>query len=313
MTKALAAITGATGFLGRHLVQTLHDQGWAVRLLARRDPINAVPLGIQAQVVIGDLEDQAALDALCRGADVVIHAAGLVRARSAAAFNAVNAQGARRLAQAAADAGTPHVLLISSLAAREPHLSEYAASKRAGETVAREVLAHRLTVVRPPAIYGPGDRETFRLFEAVSRLPVLPVFDSRARIAMIHAEDAADQIAALASGLPTGGVLALSDARSDGYGWRELLQTAAKAVGTAPKLAPAPNFLLFAGGAFGSAARLMGAAPMLTLGKARELTHRNWGINAEEQTKNVPPARFGLPEGFAQTVNWCRKVGWLAK
>jgi nucleoside-diphosphate-sugar epimerase len=313
VTKRLAAITGATGFLGRHLVQTLQDQGWVVRLLARRDPIAAGQLGRETQVIIGDLDDRAALEALCRGADVVIHAAGLVRARSAAAFTAVNAHGAHRLAQAAAAVGTPHVVLISSLAAREPQLSDYAASKRAGEDAARDVLAQRLTVVRPPAIYGPGDREIFRLFHAVARLPVLPVFNSRARIAMIHAEDAAQQIAALAAAAPAGGVLALSDARSEGYGWRELLQTAANAVGTAPKLAPAPNFLLLAGGAMGSLARLTGAAPMLTVGKARELSHPNWGINAEEQTKNVPKARFGLPEGFAQTVNWCRKVGWLAK
>jgi nucleoside-diphosphate-sugar epimerase len=164
------AITGATGFLGQHLLKAFADAGWTVRVLARRDPIATFGSMARLEVTPGDIEDEGALRALCHGADVVIHAAGLVKARRDADFHRINADGADRLAQAAqAVAPAAHVILISSLAAREPQLSPYAASKRAAEVMMAARLGDRLTIVRPTAIYGPGDRETFALFAAAAR------------------------------------------------------------------------------------------------------------------------------------------------
>jgi hypothetical protein len=144
----VVAVTGATGFLGRHLVRALANDGWKPRVLVRRDPIHPLWRDIEIEVVTGDLKTPGALDRLCQGAEVVIHVAGLIKAASLDGFNAVNRDGARAAAQAAKAAGA-RFILVSSLAAREPQLSNYAASKRAGEDAVREISPERPD--RPPA------------------------------------------------------------------------------------------------------------------------------------------------------------------
>jgi uncharacterized protein YbjT (DUF2867 family) len=304
-----AAVTGATGFLGRHLVKALAEDGWTVRILARRDVLTPEWRGFQPQVVIGDLGDTAALGRLCAGADVVIHAAGLIKAANRAAFDAVNRDGAQRTAAAAKVAGAP-MILISSLAAREPQLSDYAASKRAGEDAARAVLGEMLTVVRPPAIYGPGDRETLQIFTAAQSSPFLPVFDPAARLCLIHVTDAAAQIAALASTPRKNGVFALSDDRREGYGWVELMTAAADAIGREPNFITVQPWTIRL--AAHICAGLTGGRAMFGPGKARELLHPDWSV-AGTPFLERPAAVFDLREGFAQSVIWYRMHGWIKR
>lgn len=307
----LAAVTGATGFLGRQLVASLAREGWTVRALVRRDAVLAAPLGVEPEIVIGGLSDADALERLCRGAEVLVHAAGLIKARARTDFAMVNADGARRAAQAARGSGVARMVLVSSLAAREPQLSDYAASKRAGETAATEVFGERLSIVRPPAIYGPGDVETLAVFEAARRLPFAPMFDPRARIAMIHVEDAARQIAAATVEPPGRRLVALSDARDDGYSWSEIATAAANAVGRSPRLVRLPSFVLNIAGFIGAAQRLTGQNPIVGPGKAREMRHLDWGLHPEERWDGAPAARFDLAEGFAHTVASWRVAGEL--
>ena len=167
----LAAVTGATGFIGRHLVAELHRAGWRVRLLLRREPDVAEWRDLPPpQVVAGALDDDAALERLVEGADVVIHLAGLIKAARRRDFLAVNRDGAAAMARAVERvAPGARFVLVSSLAAREPQLSDYAASKRAGEGAVLEVLGSRATVLRPPVVYGPGDRETLVFFQLAGR------------------------------------------------------------------------------------------------------------------------------------------------
>ena len=304
----LVAVTGATGFLGRHLVRSLAEDGWTVRILARRDVLCPEWRGLAPQVVVGDVHDPAALQRLCAGADVVVHAAGLIKARDRAAYDAVNRDGARATALAADGAGA-RMILVSSLAAREPRLSDYAASKRAGEDAARAVLGGRLSVVRPPAIYGPGDRETLPVFAAAQAWPFLPVFGSRARLCLIQVEDAAAQIAALAAA-PRAGVFALSDARREGYGWAEVMTAAAAAVGRRPRLIAIPHWTIRL--AAHMCAFLTGGRAIFGPGKAREMLHPDWSV-AVDEVLAVPPPRFGLAEGFAQAVVWYRRRGWIKR
>lgn len=280
-----------------------------MRILARRDPIDPLWRTLRPEVVLGDVADDDALARLCRGADTVVHAAGLVKAPSRAAFDAVNVEGARRVALAAKDA--PHVLLISSLTAREPGLSHYSASKAGGEAVMQAILGPRLTIARPCAIYGPGDRELLPVFQAAGISPVLPVLSAQARIAMIHVADAAAQAAALAAAPAPGQPLVLCDARPDGYGWRELMAAAARATGRAPVLAPVPQVLLRLIGVTNDFSALLGASPMLTSAKARELLFPAWTAAAHELPASKPAPRHDLDTGFADTVAWYRAQGWL--
>ena len=310
MARGVAALTGATGFLGRALCETLTSRGWTLRVLAR--PEAEPPPG--AEIVIGRLADQGALDRLADGADLVVHLAGLVKARTPAGFGPVNVLGARHMAEAAARrAPDAHLVLVSSLSAREPQLSAYAASKAAGEVEVQEVLApERLTIVRPPAIYGPGDRETLALFRAVARLPVMPSPGTRsARLAMIHVVDAAVQIADLAERDATGQVFALADGRPEGYGWGEIVDEAARAVGRRPWVLPTPRAAILALGLAGSIAGRLGPAQFMTLGKAREALHGDWGVGSQELAAGLTPPQFDLASGFANAVAGYRAQGWL--
>jgi nucleoside-diphosphate-sugar epimerase len=292
-------------------VRILADGGWRVRVLSRRDPFDPLWLGVTPQVVPGAMGDPRALAALCDGADAVIHAAGVVKAPNRAAFDAINVDGARQIADAAAAAGTPHLLLVSSLSAREDGLSHYSASKRAGEVAAAEVAGTRLTVARPCAIYGPGDRELLAVFQAAAVSPLLPVLSPTARLAMVHVQDAARQIAALAATRPCGRTFAVCDSNPSGYLWRDLMIAAARACGRSPRLAPIPKAFVQAIGITNDFTALFGGSPMLTSAKARELLHPDWSVSAGELAPGRPQAMFDLAGGFSDTVAWYRSAAWM--
>ncbi len=304
-------MTGATGFLGRRLTSALAVAGWRVRVLVRK-PADATWTDPRPEVIAGDLGDRSALERLVSGAQVVIHGAGLIKARDRAAFFAANAKGAEHLAAVAGE-GDGRMILVSSLAARSPELSDYAASKRAGEMAALAVLGDRLMVVRPPAIYGPGDRETLGLFKLAAASPVVPMPDDPAtRLALTYVDDvAAHLVEAVGAGWAPG-VFALGGARPEGYGWREIFTEAAVAMGRAPALAPIPPWVIRAAASVSeTAGSLRGSPAIFNRGKARELLHRDWSVTDGE----LPPEPRGpwldLPTGFARTVAWYRSAGWL--
>lgn len=312
----VVAVTGATGFLGRHAVVELAARGWRVRAMVRSQPIHPLWKDLEPEIVLGSLSDRAALARLVTGADAVLHIAGLIKARDDAEFMTVNRDGTRALAEAIRDhAPGAQLLVVSSLAAREPGLSGYSASKRAGEEVAFEVLGReRVGVIRPPAIYGPGDRETLVFFQ-LARNRVIPLLGGpEARMALIHVQDAAAVIAGRLEAGPSGAVQAIADQRPAGYGWQEILAAGAAALGTAsPRYFRVPAGLLRGVGAVGGPlARLAGQSAMLSAGKVRELLHEDWAVSPAELWREPgrPPVH-GLAEGFAATAAWYKAAGWL--
>lgn len=312
--RPLVALTGATGFIGQRLVPLLAADGWRVRLLLRRDPARPEWRNVQPQVVAGDLADPVALRHLVTGADAVVHVAGLIKATRRRHFYAINHQGSIALADAVlAAAPAARFLHVSTIAAREPSLSDYAGSKRAGEDAVRERLGQRVTVLRPPAVYGPGDRESLVFFQMASKrfVPLAGAADARA--AMIHVDDLTALLLALLREAPQGAVLTAADARPDGYSWREVFHAAALAVGNpAARLFHAPAAMLHAIALAGDLGRALGTANMLSHQKLGELRHRDWSVSAAEWAR--PPGwepRYQLAEGFGQAVAWYRRAGWL--
>lgn len=265
---------------------------------------------VQPEVVLGDLENDAALDALTDGVDVIVHGAGLIKAAGWTDFAAVNIKGVERVARRA---GAARMALISSLAAREPGLSDYAATKRAGEAAAQAVLGERLVILRPPAIYGPGDRETLSLFKLAAVSPVMPLPGAeKARLALAHVDDVAAVVADRLQDPWTAGTFAIGGARPEGYGWREIFAAAAAAMNRSPVLAPAPAWLIqFAAAASEWSARSSGVPTIFTRGKAREILHPDWTVSEAELPPGPPRAGIDLRTGFDQTVAWYRKMGWL--
>jgi nucleoside-diphosphate-sugar epimerase len=168
-------------------------------------------------------------------------------------------------------------------------------------------------IVRPPAIYGPWDRALLALFRAL-RLPFVPLFGAEAaRLALIHVEDAAEAIAALAGRGPARRILEISDERPAGYSWREILGQAAEAMDLRPTLVPVPGATLLAAAAIAESVAAIGRFPaMLSRGKAREMLHPDWTVDARAGPgQDVWKPRLSLAAGLAGTVSWYRRMSWL--
>jgi len=313
----LVAITGATGFFGRYIVEAFRAGGWRVRILARQAVDHPQLAGLELDVVSGDLSNEQALRDLVDGADAIVHAAGLIKAASAAAFEAINIRGTANLARAIEERGVrARVLMVSSMAAREPQLSSYARTKRAGEELLTAVLSPRCdwTIVRPCAIYGPWDRETLAFFRAVDYHIFLRPSVADGRIAVIHAADAAAAIAKLCDEGPARSVFELTDERVQGYSWDEIVGTVEAAMDCKAFVIPVPGPLIRAAAAVSlAAARVLRRTPMFTPEKAREILHADWGSRAECQPpRSLWRPAIGLAEGFRNTVCWYRDQRWLA-
>jgi nucleoside-diphosphate-sugar epimerase len=304
-TSRLVALTGATGFVGRHILARAAAGGARVRVLAR-DPARLPALPPHTEVVAGGLGDDRALADLVEGAAAVIHCAGAVRGATRAQFDRVNVAGAKACADAAASAGVGRFLLVSSLAAREPTLSHYAASKRAGEDAVRDA-APIVTIVRPPAIYGPGDREMLPLFRLMAR-GYAPVFgNADARFSMIFVTDLADAtVAWLHADAPPATIFEPDDGRTDGHGWGDVCKTVQSITGRPVRPLRVPAAILALPAAINYAAgRLSALTPMLTPGKLRELRHPDWVCRRREPGNALgwKPAH-DLRSGLLATPGW---------
>ena len=273
------ALTGAGGFIGSTVGRRLTQQGYRVRALYRGPPSTRIPHA-DFTVIHGDLFDDTSLAELLNGADHVIHCAGLVKAARANRFKQVNTTGtARLLEQVCRVAPGATGILVSSLAARHPHLSAYAASKSAAEAMLRDRYAELpWHLVRPPATYGPGDRELVSLWRAMRR-GLLPVpGDGQQRISLIHVEDLAALLVKLLEVRPARDLpLEPDDGTAGGYAWPDIARCGEQAFGRRVRIVPIPAAVLRVVGLTNqAAARLLHYAPMLTPGKVRELLHPDW-------------------------------------
>jgi len=319
MSRTLA-LTGSTGFIGATLLRKLTRAGWKVHALHRHSVSRfRLDAGEDAiEWVRGSLEDSASLVRLVRGAEVVVHCAGAIRGASADEFRKVNVEGVMRLADASQKSRPrPRVLLISSLAAREPQLSHYAASKRAGEDALRSAAAGMSwTALRPPAVYGPGDRETLPLVRCMQR-GVSPILGrSDARFSLLFVDDLADAVRhLLESAQWSEAPFEIHDGQTGGYTWEELIQTVAQIIGRPVRRFRIPDWFIQAA-ARGNLwlSRGIGYAPMLTPGKVRELTHPNWVCNdaALRQATGWGP-RFQLEAGMRRTLEHLRNGRWMVE
>lgn len=312
--KPLAAVTGGTGFVGRFILSDLTKAGFRIRMLVRSEPLHPMVPDLDAEIVLGDLSDQAALERLCEGADVIIHGAGLIKAKSREQFFAVNEGGSINLAKAAAKTAPKTALVVvSSMAARAPELSDYAASKRAGEDAVTENAAAPVTILRPSAVYGRWDKETFPLFQMALRGRIFAPNAPDARICLINAADVSGAVTAIAAAADCDAVYELSDDVQAGYTWDDIARAAGKSVNTSPRVTRIPAFVLRAAGhVSGFGARVIGKTPILTAGKVREMLHGDWSSSPEVQ----PPTGLWRPQvtleaGFSETAQWYKSQSWL--
>lgn len=284
------------------LCAELLQRGYRVRALIR-NPDKARELSdLGVTLIQGDLDDTAALQSLVADTTAVIHAAGAVRGSCQQDFDRINVAGTDRLLAAIETLSQPpRLLLLSSLTAREAELSWYASSKHRSEELLQSHSGIDWLVLRPPAVYGPGDKEMLPVFQAMSR-GIAPVpGKTTARISLIHVNDLVTAlIACLETDATRHQTLTLCDGRENGYNWHDMADMASIVWERKVRLWQVPPRLLDCVAWINvQSARLTGRAPMLTPPKLRELRHSDWVVDNEtiaEVTSWQP--EIGLQKGL---------------
>ncbi len=246
------------------------------------------------------------------GADAVIHIAGTINAATRADFDAGNVDGTASIVAAARAAGVARFVHVSSLAARLPGLSDYGASKAAAEGVVR-AAGFAAAIVRPPGVYGPGDRETLAIFKLVARgLALLP---GHGRSSWIEVGDLATALLAVAASDWTG-VAEIDDghvgAAGGGYSHADFALAVGAAVGRRPRMIRLSPRILRLGATVDTALAGRQRTPTLSHDRARYLAHPDWVVVTDA---GLPPGVWSpavdLPTGLARTARWYRAAGWL--
>jgi nucleoside-diphosphate-sugar epimerase len=274
------AITGATGFIGTGLLKHLVAQGFHVRALYRPVSTPRPDHAESVQWQAGDLDDIESLRALVAGVDAIVHCAGAVRGTSLKQFEETNTTGVSHLLVAAVEQKVPRFLLMSSLAAREPTLSAYASSKKSGEDALLEFRDRIFCdILRPPAVYGPGDREMMPLLQLIKRGIVPVIGEKDGRFSLIYVDDLVEAVSCLLRSDPSqkSRCFELHDGHPDGYNWQQIMTIATRLNGKKPRRLAIPRALLqIIALTNAGLARLLGYRPMLTPGKVREIFHPDW-------------------------------------
>ena len=321
-----ALVTGATGFVGGHLVERLARDGHEVTALVRSPGKAARLLKPDIRLERGDLHDAAALSRAVDGQDVVFHVAGSVAARNEAAYLAGNRDGTRNVVRAAEAAGSPRFVHVSSMAAGGPSrkgvpmtaadqprpVTAYGRSKLAAEEVVR-ASALPWTILRPPTIYGPNDRDNLIKVFRIARTGIAPVFgDGSMELSAVYAPDLADALV-LAAKAPTAAGQVYYANHPEVLTSAGLVREIGRAMGRTVRIVGVPEPLarvILA--ATGGVAGLLGRVTILNLDKANEFFQPAWtGDAAPLMTDTGWRPAHDMASGLAETWRWYRSAGWV--
>lgn len=228
----LVTIYGGSGFVGRQIARKMAKRGWRVRVAVRRpnEAIFVRPYGAVGQVepVLCNIRDDASVRAAMQGADAVVNCVGILNRSGKNTFDAVQSQGAARVARLAADAGVTNLVQISAIGADAQSASAYQRSKAAGEDAVRAAFPDAV-ILRPSVIFG-ADDTFFNRFASMSRFgPVLPVVGAGTKFQPVHVEDVAEAAARAATGQASAGVYELGG--PDVQSFRDWMHTMLRVIG----------------------------------------------------------------------------------
>lgn len=332
-------VTGGSGFLGSHVAEQLARKGHDVRCLVRKSSdVSFLELLPGVALAYGAVEDKDAVANACEGIEAIVHCAGLVKAKRPSEFVATNVDGTRNLLEVALDRRSPgrvasgargsirRFVFVSSLAAHGPSddgapiaddcepkpVTEYGRSKLAAEklvSAAKDDLA--VTVIRPPAIYGPRDREMFVFFESVVN-GFVPIPNRAQKLSMIYGEDAAAAcVKALEVEHESGRAYYVED--GEVYTQPEMIDALERVLGKKPLRMSVPMPLLkIAAHASQLYGRLRDKAVIFTPDKVNELGAPHWVCSAKTIRRELgwsPSVQW--EEGARRTAAWYREHGWM--
>jgi nucleoside-diphosphate-sugar epimerase len=322
-------LTGATGFIGSHLAQALHERGHRLRCLVRKSSNLVWLQGLPVEYVYGDLFDEHVLREAVKGVDYVYHLAGLTKAKTSEEYFRGNHLATKNLLEAVEQANPQlnRFVHMSSLAAVGPGtggrpvdeetpyhpITAYGRSKMESENECRE-RRDRLpvTIVRPPAVYGPRDRDVFEFFRTMNmRLHPLIGFRDKT-VSLIHVRD-----------LVQGTILAGEHPRSAGqtyfisserfYNWHEVGAVTTRIMNKRAFRVHIPHAAVYTIAACAELLSLFSSkAAVLNLEKARDIIQRDWTCSVAKAREELGfHEQISLDRGIAETVAWYKQQGWL--
>ncbi len=322
-------LTGATGFLGSHVADALVAEGWTVRCTVRKTSNPRWIESLPVERVTADVRSAEALAVALDGIDVVVHSAGLTRAKSDADYQRVNAEGTQALALGAVDAGVRRFVLVSSLAARGPDrrasdpgpagdrpTSAYGESKLAGERRLFQALTEQTgtmqgVILRPGGIYGPRDEDSLNLFK-VAKTGMMPVPTSKGRLQPVYVKDVAEAVIR-AVARPDVDLKPIPIVGPEIVSWADMGEALGNAVGKPVRLVKIPDAVWQVSGAVAeAAARLVRMPPQFDRRTADDLSRLDWTADPREAESSLGwRATTHLREAMEETGRWYREHGWL--
>ncbi len=328
----IAFVTGATGFIGSHLVESLLQKGFTVRVLVRKTSRLQWLEGLKIEPIYGDLcleESSEAVQSGLKGVHYVFHLAGSIHAPSRNHYFRINVEGTKRLLQAAAQASTDlkKFIFVSSQSAGGPSqenrgvreddppcpVSYYGESKLAAE---REVLGFSkrfpVVILRPPTIYGPRETRVLAAFQMVKRGIALAPGHRLKHVSFCYVSDLVDAMERAATqSQPNGRCYNAAGEKS--YEWSEFIAAIGEALNRRYTLCRIPDPILFLFGACGSVySGVTGRPPLFTWQKVKEFVQNSWVIDGTRIREELGwRENFTLEEGMKRTAAWYQKVGWL--
>jgi nucleoside-diphosphate-sugar epimerase len=324
-----ALVTGANGFVGSHLVQGLLERGFQVRCLVRKTSNLRWLSGLKVEYVYGDIADKKSLSGAVGDVDYVFHCAGLTKARSKEEYFKANADGTKNLLQACSeeDPQLHRFVYVSSQAAVGPGADEkpldesapcrpvtyYGKSKLEGERIASEFASRlAITIIRPPAVYGPRDTDILGFFKVVNKGFRISFGAGQSFLSLVYVKDLVDGIIQAAENPASRGQTYFI-AGDKVYSWKEAFGIIAKVLDkrTVPLRIP-KSVVLFLASLSESFSKLLGKTAVFNTEKAREITQRYWGLDVSKaKTQLGFSPEYDLVKGAEETAAWYREMGWL--
>lgn len=324
-----ALVTGATGFIGSHLVEAFLQRGDQVRCLIRKKSDLKWLKGLPIEATEGDCNDKSSLAEAVKGVDQVFHLAGVTKAVQEKAYFEVNALGTENLIHACLQHNShlQKFIYVSSQAAAGPcqngdkkkesdrcePVSLYGQSKRMGEDFA---LAHAhelpLLILRPSAVYGPRDRDIYTFFKLLS-MKIKPCLSGEEQhISLCYVRDIVQAILLASETKESDGeIFFLSDGQS--YRWEEVGDIFAEAMGITPICIRVPEWMILGIASISEYfSKISGKPALLNKGKVEEMVQKNWvcDITKAKEVLGFEPT-VPLMEGARLTFEWYKKENWL--
>jgi nucleoside-diphosphate-sugar epimerase len=324
-----ALVTGATGFIGSHLVEALVQRGFRVRCLVRPTSHLAWVKGLPVEIIYGDCQEKDSLGPGVKDVDLVFHLAGATRAIDAKTYYAVNALGTENLVWACLEHNTrlQKFIYLSSQAAAGPGrdggkkkesdhcapVSPYGMSKRRGEELAlSQAQEVPLLILRPAAVYGPRDKAFFFLFQCLAKRIKPSISGGVQHLSLCSVQDLVDALLLAASTrTQSGETFFLSDGQD--YRMEEINDIFAQAMEiTAFRLRLPPPVLFGIAAVAEYFSKVSGKPALISRGRVEELIQANWlcDITKAKTLLGFEP-QISLPLGAKLTFDWYKKENWL--